>query len=113
VIENAIAHSDADDAAVRVVVEADSDAGEVTIEVSDDGPGIPRRELAVLEDGTESALEHGSGIGLWIVEWSLQRLGGDVRYETSSAGTTVNLALPWASTAERVPLERAETNGHK
>jgi len=87
-----------DDPRVRVsATAADRDEYAVRIDVSDDGPGIPETELDVLSRGYESSLEHGSGIGLWIVVWCLARLGGDVTFETDESGTTVTLWLSEAA----------------
>lgn len=49
---------------VRVVDTVEGPA----IKVVDDGPGLSQHERAVLEKHGESALEHGSGVGLWIVD---------------------------------------------
>jgi signal transduction histidine kinase len=48
----------------------------------------------VIEEGKETDLEHGSGIGLWLVEWGATALGGDVSYETGPEGTTATVELP-------------------
>jgi len=49
----------------------------------------------VIERGGETALEHGSGIGLWIVTWCVRTLGGDLEFETTE-GTTATVRLPGA-----------------
>jgi PAS domain S-box-containing protein len=56
-------------------------------------------ELAVLETGEETALEHGSGLGLWLVEWGVASLGGEVDFVTNENGTTAVIELPNASVA--------------
>jgi signal transduction histidine kinase len=62
--------------------------------VVDDGPGIPEHELAAIDAGTETPLQHGSGIGLWLVHWGVTSLGGDLTFETDpSHGTTVTVRL--------------------
>lgn len=58
----------------------------VEVGVADDGPGIPDHERAVLEDGRETPLEHGSGLGLWIVVW---KSGGAVEFEPNDPEGTV------------------------
>jgi two-component sensor histidine kinase len=49
----------------------------------------------VLETGRETPLEHGEGLGLWLVNWIVTGLGGTVTANTDD-GTTVRLSLPVA-----------------
>jgi signal transduction histidine kinase len=101
VIENAIKHSNNPEPTVRVAVTSDSSSnGWVEITISDDGPGIPELEEQVLEEGTETPLQHASGLGLWVVNWILKTLGGDFTIESSnSAGTKISFKLPKQNTA--------------
>ncbi len=89
-VRNGIEHTDASGGTptVAVTVTATDERGIVT--VCDDGPGIPDAELAVLTDGTESPLRHGSGAGLWIVNRVLEYSNADGTFETDD-GTTVTL----------------------
>lgn len=69
--------------------------GVARIVVADDGPGIPEHEYAVLSKGTETALEHGSGLGLWLVFWVIDRSGGELAFEDNEpSGTVVTMTLP-------------------
>jgi len=79
---------------VRVRVERTSTA--VLVSVADDGPGIPEGELAVVRSGEETALDHGSGLGLWLVHWGTERIGAELAFETGEEGTTATLSLPTA-----------------
>jgi PAS domain S-box-containing protein len=100
VVENAVVHSDRDEPVVEVAGTTGPDG--VAIEVHDDGPGIPEEEVAVLENGTETALDHGSGLGLWLVYWTVTKYGGAVDFgagEGAGRGTTVRLWLPTAEDA--------------
>jgi len=49
-------------------------------------------ERQVLEAGRETPLEHGSGLGLWLVNWIVTGLGGEVT-TTVDGGTTVTVRL--------------------
>jgi signal transduction histidine kinase len=90
-VENALQHTgDAPEVSVRVT----APDGSVAIHVTDDGPGIPDAEIAPLATGTENALEHGSGIGLWVTQWTVRRLGGDLAFDTDENGTTATVTLP-------------------
>jgi len=93
VLENAIEHNDADDPWVGVRVEEADD--HIRIRIADDGPGIPEIEVNALSAGTETALEHGSGIGLWLAHWSVASAGGTVTFEDRSPrGSVVTIELP-------------------
>ena len=83
-----------DDGPTVIVQVADHGADHLTFEVIDDGPGIPEHEREVLDATEETALEHGSGLGLWIVKWGVDSLGGRVAFDVSDAGTTVRVELP-------------------
>lgn len=99
-MENALEQTDDEAPAVAVALVDDAETGGLTVAVQDEGPGIPEDELAVLETGTETALEHGSGLGLWLVKWGMDLLGGRVTFETSENGTTVRLDFPAQTTDE-------------
>jgi PAS domain S-box-containing protein len=86
---NAAQHGDS--VAVTYTVETTGD-GEVAVRVQDDGPGLPEMERRVLEAGRETPLEHGSGLGLWLVNWIVTGLGGEVT-TTVDDGTTVTVCL--------------------
>jgi PAS domain S-box-containing protein len=92
---NAVEHNDATEPEVEVsVCDVPKRAGWVAIEVSDNGPGIPEYELDVLTAGEETPLNHGSGMGLWVVYWVVSRYGGELDFETDDDGTTARIALP-------------------
>jgi signal transduction histidine kinase len=94
-IENAVVHTDADEPAVTLTVRRpDESRYDCEIQVTDNGPGIPEDVLVPVLDRTETKLFHGSGIGLWIVQWCLTRLDGDLVFEQpESGGTRVRLLL--------------------
>jgi signal transduction histidine kinase len=91
-VENALVHN-GEDPTVEVTVSEDPRAGAV-LSVADDGPGIPARERKVLESGTETQLEHGQGIGLWLVTWAVTQLGGALSFsEREPSGSIVTVRL--------------------
>ncbi|HKL29286.1 MAG TPA: histidine kinase N-terminal 7TM domain-containing protein [Natrialbaceae archaeon] len=93
-VENAIEHGG--DAGSTVTVTVAREGQEAVIRVSDDGPGIPDAELAPILSRTETPLEHGSGVGLWLVNWVVERFGGNLSFEREDGETTVAIHLPLA-----------------
>ncbi len=98
VLHNAVTHypGERDDLRLRVAVTEDEHAGVVTVE--DSGHGISDTEIATLEAGEETALQHGSGIGLWMVRLLVDKSGGELSIdgETDLGGSRVRIALPLA-----------------
>ncbi|WP_181685990.1 sensor histidine kinase [Halorhabdus salina] len=93
-LDNAIVHGCPEDAGqASVQVRAEAVASGVRFEVIDDGPGIPDPELAVLERGTETATDHGTGLGLWLITWGASWLDADLEFDIEN-GTTVRLVVP-------------------
>jgi signal transduction histidine kinase len=72
----------------------------VCVSVADDGPGISDAELESIRAGEETALEHGSGLGLWVVTWGAELLGREVTFETGEDGTTATVCIPDQRVAE-------------
>lgn len=91
-VDNAITHAD-HSPRIEITVRASPD-GAAELVVADDGPGIPARERKILDNGTETQLEHGSGIGLWFVNWAVTQLGGDLSFrENEPTGSVVTVRL--------------------
>ena len=100
-LDNAIIHNDQSTPEVTIAVRPSNGerTGEwVEIVVADNGPGIPDHEKQTIESGKETPLQHGTGLGLWIVYWTVSLFGGEVSLEANSPrGTRVVLNLPQAS----------------
>jgi signal transduction histidine kinase len=77
-------------------VRATDDDGGVRIAVSDDGDGIPEAQWNLLTGDREiTQLQHGDGLGLWLVKWVVDRHGGRLRLdEADDDGTTISLHFP-------------------
>ena len=90
---NAVEHNDSADPTIGITVAVDGATDTVTVRIEDDGPGIDEQERAVIEEGQETALRHGSGIGLWLVAWIVRTFGGTIDFEVED-GTTVIVRLP-------------------
>jgi signal transduction histidine kinase len=103
VVENALEHA-GEGPNVEVTVERRGI--EVALIVSDDGPGIPKTETDPIISGEESDLEHASSLGLWLVWWGTQTLGGTVDVTATERGSTVTLTVPDWSEAETAEPSR-------
>ncbi|WP_276273094.1 PAS domain S-box protein [Haloarcula litorea] len=80
-----------------ISVSVDAGDEQTTVRVADDGPGLPDHELAVLAGATETALEHSTGLGLWLVTWLVTMAGGQtVTADSDLGGTAVELRFPSA-----------------
>ncbi|WP_089865582.1 sensor histidine kinase [Halogranum rubrum] len=99
-VENALEHNPSENPHVWVAVDAGDD---VCIEVADDGPGIEEYELNVLDDGIETPLKHGSGLGLWIVKWGVDIADGDIRFAANDpTGLVATVVVPRCDDAKRL-----------
>lgn len=92
-IENAIEHHDGAEPSVEVTVaESDDEPGWATVEIADDGPGMPPEDVRVIETNAESALEHASGLGLWLVNWIVRESEGRIEFaENDPRGSRITL----------------------
>lgn len=91
-IRNGFQHNDSETPRVEVVVEHRRDG--LAVEVTDNGSGIDAYPLEVLERHGESALEHGSGVGLWIVDRIVKYSEAALTFETDGTGTVATITFP-------------------
>jgi len=97
-VDNAVSHNPAPEPSLWVSVEREPSA--TTILIEDDGPPIPEVEWAVVTDRREiTQLQHGSGIGLWLVRWVVDDHGGTLELrQNDDDGTVVAMRLPHTDT---------------
>jgi len=100
-LNNAVEHHPADPHVVVGVATVREDGDRwVEITVADDGPGIPYQEREAVLAGDESDLHHGSGLGLWLVNWIVERSNGRLRFgESDLGGAAVTIRLRRADEA--------------
>jgi signal transduction histidine kinase len=92
-IENAIVHSDREPPRLHIDAERTGD-GRVDIRFVDDGPGIPDDEWQVISGEADiTPLQHGTGLGLWVVRWIVDSYDGQLRRSSEGSGTTVVLSF--------------------
>lgn len=92
-VGNAVRHTDPG-TDVRVSVDRNA-TDTVTVSVSDTGDGIPADELDAIREGSEDSLVHGSGLGLWLMYWTVAMSDGDLSFERNEPqGTVVEMTVP-------------------
>ena len=83
-LENAVVHHPSGNGPVTVDIETDDDR--VGVHVTDECEPIPDSVVETLDQGTEQPLHHNEGIGLWIVEWVAETVGGDLGFDRRADG---------------------------
>lgn len=95
-LDNAIRHSPAGG---KIMLAATRRSDGVTIEVSDEGPGIPPEDVERVFDrfyrSSQPLDDGGTGLGLSIARWIVELHGGDIRAERSApTGCRMVVTLP-------------------
>lgn len=102
-VNNALTHNEAS-THINVGVAEVGDQLEIT--VVDDGAGISAQEAGFISTGRETALQHGSGVGLWFVNWIVTRYGGSFQIEPACDdephGTVATVTIQSVGSDERV-----------
>jgi PAS domain S-box-containing protein len=95
-IENAIVHSEQDRPTVTVAVRASPNTGRVEIRITDTNPVIPDAEVDALDEFADlTSTYHGTGVGLFVMKWCIESLGGELEFEERDPrGNVVRLYLP-------------------
>lgn len=97
-IDNAVKYKRADDKVDPIIIIAiDVNSSQVTISITDNGIGIQENLIEKVFDmfyrGT--AESNGTGLGLYIVKTSVEKMGGKVALKSIfGKGTSVNLVFP-------------------
>lgn len=108
VLENAVVHNDRDQPIVEVSVDREDEGYRVA--VADNGPGIPPIERSVFSEARETALEHASGLGLWLVHWIVGASGGRVDiHSREPTGTLISVWLPTGGNGAASPDESGDS----
>jgi len=99
IFDNAVKHNDNNQPTLLVTVYEIEEREQAQIEIADDGPGIPDIESQIFEDEEElTSVSHSSGLGLWIIKFCAESLGGYVRVDDNEPrGSVVKFVLPLLS----------------
>jgi two-component system NtrC family sensor kinase len=90
------------DGTIRIRTQVAPTAGFAQIDFMDSGPGIPPQIIDKIFDPffTTKAAGEGTGLGLAISYGIVEKMGGNIRVESSpETGTTFSVLLPLAETA--------------
>jgi signal transduction histidine kinase len=96
-VDNAARHSPAG-GQIDVVARPGTIDGGLILEVTDDGPGIPRDEwdavFARFRRGAGTGSDGGTGLGLAIARWAVALHGGGIAVVPSPRGCRIRVTLP-------------------
>jgi PAS domain S-box-containing protein len=106
-IKNAIIHSDESEPVVDVSVGPSPNTGRVEICIEDTNPPIIEDEIEALFTPAETtSTSHGTGVGLFVMKWCVESLGGEIKLETREPrGNAVYFYLPPKSPPEESEQE--------
>lgn len=91
-VRNSLRHSP-DERTPQVDIWTEVGTASVTIFVEDNAGGLRESEIRVLEEAEETKLRHGSGVGLWLVKWLVERSQGDLSIGETEQGSRVGVTL--------------------
>jgi methyl-accepting chemotaxis protein len=92
-LDNAVVHNDSEQPEIEITVSRTDET--VLVRIADNGPGLPQTDQEVLlGDQDVDPLTHGSGIGLWLVYWTVTQSGNSIHYEANDPrGSVIILEL--------------------
>jgi PAS domain S-box-containing protein len=95
-VENAIVHSEQSPPCAELSVRASPNTGRVEIRIADRNQAIPDAERDALDEFAElTSTYHGTGVGLFVMKWCIESLGGELEFEERDPrGNVVRLYLP-------------------
>ena len=96
-ISNAIKYSDPDESTPELKIQSSTENGICTIEVSDNGIGIPadcHRDIFGMFKRFHPRHSFGSGLGLYLVKQNLDAVNGTIEYKPLAKGTSFLIRIP-------------------
>jgi signal transduction histidine kinase len=94
-VENGIEHAEEQTTPQIEITVSTSNDGAV-LEIADNGPGIPDHEIEVLDTHGESALEHGSGAGLWLIDRIVNYSDATIEFDRADDGSVATITFEQA-----------------
>lgn len=99
-ISNAIKYQDPNKEASFIKISTARNNGEFCFSVEDNGLGVPEEKQSMLFTMFKRfhpRTSFGSGLGLYMIKKSAEKLGGRIEYEGKNGGSEFRLILPWES----------------
>lgn len=96
-VHNAIAFADQSKQTKKIYIKIDVGAEEASIEISDNGIGIPAEEKEKIFDPfhRSSQLSKGNGLGLFVVKGVVEKLKANISFHSAEAiGTSFRITIP-------------------
>lgn len=88
-VDNAARYNTNDDPVVQITTT--HSGSRAYVKIADNGPGIDPVEANAILSGEETALQHGSGFGLWLVYWVVEKSNGTMELQSDDEGSVVEL----------------------
>ena len=79
----------------EITIETARDQDAVTLSITDNGPGIPKQQQAIMFELSSSEKRSGMGLGLWLCKQIVQRNNGSIEYiHMPEGGAKFLVSLP-------------------
>lgn len=110
-VENALKYGHPETGELVISLSAEKQDGRILLTVSDNGPGIPEKDLDRVQDRfvrlEESRSEPGTGLGLSLAKAVARLHGGDLRFKNETPGLSARIDLTPAQ-----PVSNGTNDGH-
>ncbi|MFC7073548.1 sensor histidine kinase [Halovenus rubra] len=84
-IENGVIHHPSGTGTVTVRIRTEADT--IHVDIEDECEPIPEQIVTTMTQGTEQPLQHNDGLGLWLVCWIVEPIGGLVSFDRLDDGS--------------------------
>ena len=110
VVEQIISHNDGP-VCVDITIAEDETTGVddvVVVHIDDDRNGLPELDVRAVGTGEETPLNHGKGLALWCLEWTVSKAGGELDVDPADATLEIRLQRSDTAPTETLPQHRAD-----
>lgn len=93
-IDNALRYNNSQNPNINIFISKKTNE-HIIFSIKDNGPGIEKQEKDIINNKKEiSELNHGSGLGLWLSKWIIEKYGGKINIHINDCGgTTIDIKL--------------------